>query len=129
MSATGEYRLRKQADGLGHFAHILVEASYGGGEPAIRWDVSPTDRGSAQPQYDPDLVEAAIAGVTDAYAALTRAGFDVEGWVVHIKRAIVDSNPPAVRVAAAAATVDAFGFGAAFEVTYQNGWRFGRRSS
>jgi hypothetical protein len=131
-TATGQYRLFRQVGGRARFAHVFVEVLREGGEPAVRWAVDSHDRASAQPQFDADLMEAAIAGALDAFGELTQIGFDTKGWVVLIKRVIitlVDSEATAVRVAASAATVNAFGFEGAFEVTYTNGLRFERRST
>jgi hypothetical protein len=132
--ATGEYRLRWQADGRGAYAHVRVEIApvAPGTDARVAWSVDPLDSASAQPARDPALVQAALDGAAGVLAELDQLGIDTRGLTVHITFAginIADTEPTAVRSAAAAATATAFGAAHRFELTFANGWRYSRRNS
>lgn len=95
------------------------------GAAAVRWAVEPEDSASAQPGTDPVEVEAALAGVREGLAEVAASGVDVAGRGVDVTMlgiSLVDTEPTAVKAAAAAATVDAFGLADRFEVVHDNGW-------
>jgi hypothetical protein len=127
--ATGEYRLKRQGGGRGAYAHVRVEAATAAPGPAgrVHWSVDPADSASTQPARDPAEVQAALDGAEAALADLDRIGVDTRGWAVSITFVginIVDTEPAAVRAAAAAATVAAFNAGHRFELTFAGGWRY-----
>jgi hypothetical protein len=123
--ATGEFRLVRQGGGRGAYAHVRVEvrpAARGAG--GVHWSVEPGDQASAQPERDPHLVRAAVEGVQDAVRQL---GAEAAGRDVHITfmgMNFVDTEPTAVRAAAAAATAAALGRADRFRVVYDDGWHF-----
>jgi len=111
--ATGEYRLIRQAGGRGAYAHVRVEVvlTGQGTDARVVWFVDAADSASAQPAGDPAVVRAALDGATAALADLDRLDVDTRGSTVRITLVginIVDTEPTAVRAAAAAATAAAF---------------------
>lgn len=122
----GEYRLFRQGGGRTGFAHVRVRVSdRTGTAPRVGWAVDPADNTSAQPARNGVEVEAALAGVEDALAALSDLGVDTANRVVEVVWAgmnIVDTDPAAMRAAACAATAFGFGAGNRFEVVFDNGW-------
>jgi hypothetical protein len=127
--ATGEYRLMRQGGGRDAYAHVRVEATTttSGTDARVNWSVDPADSASAQPARDPAAVQAALDGVAAALADLDRIGAGTHGWAVHITFVgitTVDSEPTAVRAAAAAATATAFGQAHRFELAFADGWRY-----
>ena len=132
--ATGEYRLKQQADGRGAYAHVRVENVPAAQRTDARvvWSVDPGDSASAQPARDPAAVRAALDGAAAALADLDRMGIDTHGSAVHITFVginIADTEPTAVRAAAAAATAAAFDAADRFELTFADGWRYHPRNN
>jgi hypothetical protein len=121
--ATGEFRLVRQGGGRGAYAHVRVAVfPASGAQGGVHWSVDPDDQASAQPQRDPHLVRAAIEGVQDAVRQLGAGGRDVH--ITFLGMNLVDTEPTAVRAAAAAATAAALGRADRFEVAYDDGWHF-----
>ena len=132
--ATGEYRLIRQAGGRGAYAHVRVEVvlTGQGTDARVVWFVDAADSASAQPAGDPAVVRAALDGATAALADLDRLGVDTRGSTVRITLVginVVDTEPTAVRAAAAAATAAAFGAADRFELTFADGWRYHPRDA
>jgi hypothetical protein len=127
--ATGEYRLLRQAAGLGAYAHVRVEMATGAAAstPRVLWSVDPADSASAQPARDPAAAQAALDGAAAALADLERIGVDTRGrsvWITFVGINIVDTEPSAVRASAAAATAAAFEAADLFELTFEGQWKY-----
>jgi hypothetical protein len=127
-SRSGEFELKRQIHGAGAYAHVRVEVRPSGqGSDRVQWSVDPASRTSVQPAHWPEEVRATLDGAAAALADLDRIGIDTSGWTVHIVFlgvTEVDTEPTAVRAAAAAATVAAFGAADRFVLTYPDGWRY-----
>ena len=126
---SGEYRLKRQIHGSGAYAHVRVEVRPAGVGQAqrVQWSVDPADHSSAQPTYYAEEAQATLDGAAAALADLDRIGFDTGAHAVHVCFLgvnVVDTEPSAVRAAAGAATVAAFGLADRFELTFAEGWRY-----
>ena len=119
---TGEFRLARQIHGPGAFAHVRVEVRP---DPAGGVHLSVSDVQRRRPNAAE--TRAALDGAAGALGDLDRQGVDTRGRSVHVTFVgitEVDTEPTAVRAAAAAATVAAFGAADRFTLTYADGWRY-----
>jgi hypothetical protein len=105
---------------------VEVSESESDSQAGVTWAVDPADETSAQPNTDPDEVEAAVAGAQEMLNLLSGIGIDTTGRTVdiaHVQLNVADSEPTAVRAAAAMATARAFEAADRFKLTYDQGWQ------
>lgn len=122
---TGNFRLFRQADGRGAFAHVHVEIAPKGPDGALVSVVSGFD-----PALPHELLEAAIAGSREAIEQLAERGLVAEDDSVRItavQESIVDTKPGAVRAAAFLAVVHAFDVQDDYQLDYSGDWIVRRR--
>jgi hypothetical protein len=129
----GHYRLRRQIHGSGAFGevHVVVGPARDDQESRVIWAVAEGER-SIRP--DTDLLEASAAldGALLGLALAESLGAPVTGQTVRVTRVVIivaDTEPGAVRAAAAAAVVKAFGLDDECQLIYKDGWRYEPKST
>jgi hypothetical protein len=128
----GRFRLLRQIHGRGAFGevHVNIRTARGGDERQVVWAVD-AHVPSARPDQYPAETAAAIEGAGLALRLLESLGVDTGTWVVQIVFVGVndaDSEPSAVRAAATAAVVQAFGLAERCELVFDTEWRYMAKS-
>jgi hypothetical protein len=128
VDRVGQYRLMRQIHGRGAFGevHVVVGPARADDEPRVIWAVAEGDR-SIRPDTDPMEASAALDGALRGLALAESLGAPVTGQTVRVTRVVIimaDTEPSAVRAAAAAAVVRAFGLEDECQLIYENGWRY-----
>lgn len=126
---TGKYRLLRQIHGRGAFGevHVQVRASRSGDDPRVVWAVEGSDETSAQPSHDPAETSAALEGARLGLALVESLDRSVQSQTVLVTFVginVADTEPSAVRAAASAAVVQAFGLEGMCRLVYEHGWHY-----
>jgi hypothetical protein len=124
----GWYRLKRQIRGRGAFGevHVLVEPARAKDEPRVIW-AAEGDKYSIQMNTDPMDASAALDGARQGLVLAQSLGAPVAEQVVRVTRVgiiLADTEPSAVRAAATAAVVRAFGLEDKCQLIYEGGWRY-----
>jgi len=120
----GTYRLMRQINGHGAFGevHLAVHCSQDSAEPQVMWAADGT-RGNGYPEN----VAAAFEGVSLGLSLVESLGVSIHHRVVQITFigiTEVDTEPSAVRAAATAAVVRAFGLEGMCELVHDGEWHY-----
>ena len=124
----GQYRLLRQIHGRGAFGevHVVVGPARADDESRVIWAVAEGER-SIRPDTDPLEVSAALDGALRGLVLAESLGAPVAGQVVRVTRVginVADTEPSAVRAAAAAAVARAFGLEDKCQLIYEDEWRY-----
>ena len=124
----GRYRLTRQIHGRGAFGevHVVVGPAQAGDESRAIWAVAEGER-SIRLDADPLDASAALDGALQGLVLAESLGAPVAEQVVRVTRVgiiLADTEPSAVRAAATAAVVRAFGLEDECQLIYEDGWRY-----
>jgi hypothetical protein len=125
----GEFRLLRQIHGKGAFGevHATILATRVHDEPRVIWSVDADDASSAGPDHYPDECAAAVEGAHLALGLLESIGVQVGRQTAHLTFLGIneaDTEPSAVRAAATAAVMQAFGLADRCELVYDTEWHY-----
>jgi hypothetical protein len=124
----GWYRLKRQIHGRGAFgeAHVVVGPAQAEDESRVIWSVAEGEK-SIKLHTDPLDASAALDGALRGLVLAESLGAPVMGQVVRVTRVginVADTEPGAVRAAAAVAVVRVFGLEDKCQLIYEDGWRY-----
>jgi hypothetical protein len=130
----GQYRLRRQIYGRGAFGevHVLVGPAQADDESRVKWAVDYAATSSIRPGPIPLEASAALDGALRGLMLAESLGAPVTGQVVRVTRVginVADAEPSAVRAAASAAVVRAFGLEDECQRFYEHGRRYESKSA
>jgi hypothetical protein len=125
----GQYRLKRQIHGRGAFGevHVVVGPAQADDESRVTWAVDYSAVSSIRPDTSPLEASAALDGALRGLMLAESLGAPVTGQVVRVTRVgiiLADTEPSAVRAAATAAVVRAFGLEDECQLIYDDGWRY-----
>jgi hypothetical protein len=125
----GAYRLLRQIGGHGAFGevHVVVGPAPTGAESTVIWAVDEANMSSVQPDTDPLDASAAMDGAAHGLMLAESLGASAKDQVVrvtHVGINVADTEPSALRAAAAAAVIRAFGLEDRCQLIYENEWRY-----
>ena len=125
----GKYRLLRQINGRGAFGevHVVVGPAQDDAESRVIWAVDDADMSSIQPDADPPDASAALDGALHGLMLAENLGAPVEDQVVRVTFVginVADTEPSAIRAAASAAVIQAFGLQDRCQLLYEDGWRY-----
>jgi hypothetical protein len=130
----GKYRLVRQIHGRGAFGevHVVVGPARKAGDSRVIWEVDNADMSSIHPESDPLDVSAALDGALHGLVLAESLGVPVNDEVVRVTSVrinVADTEPSALRAAASAAVMRAFGLEDRCHLVYENGWRYEPKSA
>ena len=125
----GAFRLLRQSHGQGAFGevHVTILAARVPDEPRVVWSVDAADASSASPDYHLAECAAAVEGADVGLGLLESIGVQVGKQTVHLTFLGIneaDTEPSAVRAAATAAVMQAFGLVGRCELVYDTEWHY-----
>jgi plasmid replication initiation protein len=125
----GKYRLLRQIHGRGAFGevHVVVRPAQAGAGSRVAWAADDADMSSIRPDTDPLDASAALDGALQGLVLAESLGApakDQVARVTHVGINVADTEPSAVRAAASAAVIRAFGLEDKCRLIYEDGWRY-----
>lgn len=129
----GKFRLLRQVHGRGAFAEVrvVIRPAKDDANERVHWAIDQPSQ-SIQPEIDQLEASAALNGALHGLELAESLGAQVKDevvWVVHVGINVADTEPDAVRAAASAAVVQAFGLEDKCRLFYDNGWKYDLKPS